>query len=334
MNGPVEMSGPLLSLVAYIGSYNPANRDRAELQDVMGLMLAIADEDDSVAQLNTTMSGYDSFPLDQNGYEELRRELASLHASFGDTYPTEILYEANGTGIKTHMQAQELPVGWKFEIDGVSGGAGVPKQWRRIENPFGPDVVDGMIAGKVTHAYDGTSGKTEKIKADTIVRPCMGGPDVADNFIRGSFNTPEEIDARKVKWDESREAGDALGERTNTYIKQRYAEAGLEIKNPACFYSAYQTVEDVPQDNLDEVAVEGPCIFIGHADDYWGGDEDEKSEPFQSEVLESPTWLELCYHFERCMQATKDYHHSFLEGAHKADKEIDGVPVYEFSTGS
>lgn len=139
---------------------------------------------------------------------------------------------------------------------------------------------------------------------------------------------PEPDDDEEL--DEYQTAANTISTRVDTYIKQRYAETNETIK-PACFYSAYPTVDDIPQDNLDEVAIQGPCILIADKDPYWAG---ALSQPYQSEILENPTWLELCYHFERCMEATKDYHHVFLEGVHPTDKQIDGIPVYNFSTGS
>jgi len=138
---------------------------------------------------------------------------------------------------------------------------------------------------------------------------------------------PEEED--EEDWDEYQTAANALATRTDTYIKQRYTETGETIE-PQCFYSAYPTINDIPQDNLDEIPIQGPCILTADANPYWAKD----SQPFQSEPLESPNWLELCYQFERCMQKTHDYHHVFLEGVVPTNQTIDGIPVYKFSTGS
>ncbi len=99
-------------------------------------------------------------------------------------------------------------------------------------------------------------------------------------------------------------------------------------------YSAWGSEEDEFRINLDEVAVEGPVIFVQEHDEFWGPGEDYKSE-----LVENPTWLELCLLANDMINVTGDHHHIFLEGVYQLkDKfgvtEKDWVKVYRFSMGS
>ena len=67
-------------------------------------------------------------------------------------------------------------------------------------------------------------------------------------------------------------------------------------------------------DNLESVAFRGAAIVVADANPDWGG---EKSEPFQSELLKDPTWLDLCEVLEQQTKKTRDVHHVFLEGVEK-----------------
>lgn len=98
-------------------------------------------------------------------------------------------------------------------------------------------------------------------------------------------------------------------------------------------YSVYDTDEDDnPIDNLDEIAFQGIGVLVGFADDFWGG---KDAVDFTSEVLDSPTWLQVCVEANRMIQKTNDYHHVFLEGLSKRkNKRKDGVTEYEFDMGS
>lgn len=99
-------------------------------------------------------------------------------------------------------------------------------------------------------------------------------------------------------------------------------------------YSAYPVRgkgdDEAPRDNLDRVAARGKVILCRRADDFFGG---RGSRGYQSSVLDSPTWLEVCVHAEAGIRATRDRHHVFLEGLDRVRKE-GGVTVYEMVMGS
>jgi hypothetical protein len=83
------------------------------------------------------------------------------------------------------------------------------------------------------------------------------------------------------------------------------------------------------------VAFEGRVRVVGYADGFFGGDE---SREYRSRILVNPTWGTLFRVFKSQMRKTKDYHHSFLEGARIVRREVDkdGVSygVVELSLGS
>lgn len=88
-------------------------------------------------------------------------------------------------------------------------------------------------------------------------------------------------------------------------------------------YSAYgheDDDEDLPLDNLGEVAVQGKCVLF-------------REKGYYSPVLESPTWLEATVHANAMIYATRDCHHVFFEGLDRMG-EYEGVPAYRFLMGS
>ncbi len=97
-------------------------------------------------------------------------------------------------------------------------------------------------------------------------------------------------------------------------------------------YSACDHDEnDMPIDNLDEVAIKGKAIIVAQPDDFFGGKE---SKLYQSPVLENPTWLELTVIANQSIHSTLDEHHVFFEGIDKEPKKIKGVQVYSLVMGS
>lgn len=90
----------------------------------------------------------------------------------------------------------------------------------------------------------------------------------------------------------------------------------------------------VPVDNLAEVAIPGRAVIVATSDEFFGG---AKSRDFQSDVLQDPTWLDLYVVGNAQIKATRDRHHSFLEGVErKGSTQVDGeeVPTYELILGS
>ena len=120
-----------------------------------------------------------------------------------------------------------------------------------------------------------------------------------------------------------------LSERIDARVAQACKDAGH--KKVRVDYSAYKTdKDDMPIDNLDQVAVEGKVILVGHADDFFGG---SKSKDYRSDILENPTWLQVAVCANKMIKRTRDTHHCFLEGLTRIGEE-DGIQVYEFFMGS
>jgi hypothetical protein len=98
----------------------------------------------------------------------------------------------------------------------------------------------------------------------------------------------------------------------------------------AVIYSAYEVdAEDVPVDNLDEVAYRGFIRFSDPGSDYWAW----QSSPWQSEVLEDPTWLDVCVVANDKIVRGGDRHHVFLEGI-ELGKIVKGVMQAKLQMGS
>ncbi|MEQ8785062.1 MAG: hypothetical protein RIC55_02130 [Pirellulaceae bacterium] len=119
---------------------------------------------------------------------------------------------------------------------------------------------------------------------------------------------------------------DEFGKRMNA-INGRIAER-IEGERVVCF-SAFPSDDDrLPIDNLDDVPIQGKVIFRAEADDFWGEGHD-----YESDVVDSPTWLEVAVLADEMIKTTGDYHHQFLERVRVIDEE-DGVKVARFSMGS
>lgn len=320
--GPVNLSVAALSVLA--AASHQGEGGESTTRQVLDWYCS----HDGPDAVNRVMRGYDGWPVEPGVEGSIHTELSKLVDEWGDDYPTDRLFELNGTGLKTHMRADELSIGQKFWT-GEDGGSGTKKSFRRIENPFGPNVVDGKIAARVTSSYDGTRGDTVQIAADQIVRPLNQPVEADDNWVGGPIDTPEELAESKRRWDDYRAASDAISQRVDEYVKSQGAEKVY------VHYSVYEKDDrDVPVDNLDRVAVEGKVVFkqVAESDSFYGGD--EGNSDYESPVLENPTWLELCYHFNTMMQTVGDYHHCFFEGVYPAKEEQGGVPVYRFGSGS
>lgn len=94
-------------------------------------------------------------------------------------------------------------------------------------------------------------------------------------------------------------------------------------------FSAFGEDEDgLPLDNLDDIAIEGPCVLVAKHDPFFGEGSDYRSPP-----LESPTWWVVLEHANRMIEVTGDEHHVFLEGVARKGM-LDGVPSYRFEMGS
>jgi hypothetical protein len=129
-----------------------------------------------------------------------------------------------------------------------------------------------------------------------------------------------------------------LGKEVTDQEKKEIWEGGFGLKEyddaPDVFvyYSAYKSDGgDVPIDNLDEVPITGKVKIVdGPHEHCWGR---KPGSVFESEVMESPTWLELAVQMDFMIREVKDFHHVFLEGVKVVRKEGD-VSVCRFITGS
>jgi hypothetical protein len=113
-------------------------------------------------------------------------------------------------------------------------------------------------------------------------------------------------------------------------IERRVAERIGRRQEIAVRYAAYQDdAEGLPVDNLDEVAYSGFIRFRDEGSDYWAW----RSVPWESEVLEDPTWLDLCVVANDKILRGGDRHHVFLEGI-RLGEVIKGVMQAELQMGS
>lgn len=85
-------------------------------------------------------------------------------------------------------------------------------------------------------------------------------------------------------------------------------------------------LDDMPEMEIKEgVSFVGKCIVRAKADEFFGG---ENSKPYQSKVMDSPTWDDLFQCAVEQQKLTNDLHHNFFEDAYIAGKEfINGEEV-------
>jgi hypothetical protein len=134
----------------------------------------------------------------------------------------------------------------------------------------------------------------------------------------GSVDQEKAIKFRK-RMDSYRQAADAIAKR----IEKALVADGQNLKR--VIYSAYETDDDdVPIDNLDEVPVEGRIKLVAGAD--WN----EDGERYESDWVESPTYLQLAVMANAMLHQVRDGHHLYFEGIYKGKK--DGI--YHFCMGS
>lgn len=100
-------------------------------------------------------------------------------------------------------------------------------------------------------------------------------------------------------------------------------------EKPFVAYSAYEfDSDDMPIDNLADVAIPGNVQFHAKHDPYWG-----EGKPYTSPAVNSPTWLDVSVLADEMIKTTGDYHHQFLESVVVID-ERDGLKIARFSMGS
>lgn len=92
-------------------------------------------------------------------------------------------------------------------------------------------------------------------------------------------------------------------------------------------FSAYPLDDDeLPVDNLDEIAFSGRCKFVQPAG-LWS------DKAYESIVQINPTWLDVARLANDMIQITGNDHHVYLEGIGRVSSESD-VTVLGFEMGS
>lgn len=110
-------------------------------------------------------------------------------------------------------------------------------------------------------------------------------------------------------------AFEMINRQVHNYIKRHRPNDEVHV-----VFSVYQYVTE----SLDEVALphNSQIRAEDHAYDY-----------YQSEIIDNPTWLDLCVFANDMIQITGDYHHVFLEGVENKGQE-GNTGIYEFVMGS
>ncbi len=94
-------------------------------------------------------------------------------------------------------------------------------------------------------------------------------------------------------------------------------------------YSAFRTTKGgLPIDNLDKIAVRGKVVFVARNDPFWG-----EGANYESDVVSSPTWLDVVILANDMIATTGDRQHSFLEGLEIVLRR-DNVKYLNFVMGS
>ena len=119
-----------------------------------------------------------------------------------------------------------------------------------------------------------------------------------------------------------------------------YASATDAIQNrikarvgPKCYvvFSAYKFDADkVPIDNLDDVPISGRVLIRASRDRTRGG---HLSKDYESPIMESPTWLDLCAIANEQITATRDRNRRYLEHVEVVEKTSD-IQIAAFRLGA
>jgi len=178
--------------------------------------------------------------------------------------------------------------------------------------------VEGVETVTVTRKIRVEVNRKDKAAAETAF--LNGGGEV-----QSVHPEKEEMVKRKVTYvcslkemkDEHNKYQDALG-RIMDRVEQYLEEKSVPVDRQMVTYSAYPA-DPIPVDNLDEVPIKGRVQIIG--------------ENYDSGLLQSPTWLELCYHCNCMIHLSGDYHHIYLEDIRET-KKVKGVKICKFGMGS
>jgi hypothetical protein len=144
-----------------------------------------------------------------------------------------------------------------------------------------------------------------------------------DGYVELRPCTTREIRAAVQQWLDDKPERDAENKRwEDRYNLVKAAWEEFEKENVIRY--AIPSVDYLPTDP----AAHGQVAF---RITIWG--EGDKREDFYF-VKTDPTWGDVFTFFDRSIGMTGDEHHCYLEGAYHVGETEEGIPVYEFSTGS
>lgn len=97
-------------------------------------------------------------------------------------------------------------------------------------------------------------------------------------------------------------------------------------------YSVYENdKDDLPNDNLDEVAFKGTYVVVGEYDEFWDGRGvgligdpigERQGKAYYSKMVHNPTWLDIAVLANESIICTNDLHHVFLESVNVVDNAL------------
>lgn len=125
-----------------------------------------------------------------------------------------------------------------------------------------------------------------------------------------NIKTPEEIKADSDEWDKYWEQMCAYKDEVEAEIER------LGHTDRVCY-----SVDEPPGSE----AIRGKCILHHQG---WG------EEHVTSEVMESPTWMQVALFANEAIALSGDGHHIYLEGVYKRGEPEAGVQRYELCMGS
>lgn len=101
-------------------------------------------------------------------------------------------------------------------------------------------------------------------------------------------------------------------------------DAAIKAKDQKRFviYSVYKNYDN-PENNLQEIAVEGTVRFVQEGSEFFGN-----GSGYKSEIFTNPTWLDVAVCANEMMLITGDMHHCYLEAVYASGKFLtDGEEI-------
>lgn len=257
--------------------------------------------------------------------EELALRFPRLWAEFGAHWPAaqahpfaDFLHVAQIPGLGTVRIGDTLISrydGRSFVIEGLSDFmAGIRAD---SEDAAGQVELSDSIIARVRH-QDGTVACNQGLgrRYQRWPHEAAAGPLPGD---------PEEQEEGADDADGAAEADLKAWEARDDAIQARLA-AQIAGEVRVIYAAAPIDAEELPLDNLDEVAVRGQVRFVEV--------DAQDGERFESEVLEDPTWMQVAVLANRMMCELKYDHHVFLEDIEIVRRPKGKPKVAAFLLGS